>query len=114
MPVVDDSAMILALNCDDVVTAHDSQANQCGRGGLTRMVTISEDNHRLSLAVTEVVGEEDVIIKPIADSYRNVSGLAGASILGDSRDSLIVDPTTLIDMSYHPRIAMAGIPENIS
>ena len=48
------------------------------------------------------------MIKSIADNYRNVCGIAGASILGDGRVSLILDPPTLIEMSYHPHLAMAA------
>jgi two-component system chemotaxis sensor kinase CheA len=77
------------------------------------MVIIGEENQQLGLAVNEVLGEEDVVIKSIADNYRNVSGIAGASILGDGRVSLILDPPTLIEMSYRPHIAMAGTLETI-
>ena len=38
-----------------------------------------------------MIGEEDVVIKSIAENYRNVAGIAGASILGDGRVSLILD-----------------------
>ena len=79
----------------------------------TTMVIIGEENQQLGLAVNEVLGEEDVVIKSIADNYRNVSGIAGASILGDGRVSLILDPPTLIEMSYRPHIAMAGTLETI-
>ncbi len=80
----------------------------------TTMVIIGEDDRQLGLAVNEVLGEEDVVIKSIADNYRNVCGIAGASILGDGRVSLILDPPTLIEMSYRPHISMAGISENVS
>lgn len=80
----------------------------------TTMVIIGEESRQLGLAVNEVLGEEDVVIKSIADNYRNVSGIAGASILGDGRVSLILDPPTLIEMQYHPHIAMTGTLENIS
>ena len=79
----------------------------------TTMVIIGEENQQLGLAVNEVLGEEDVVIKSIADNYRNVSGIAGASILGDGRVSLILDPPTLIEMSYRPHFAMAGTLETI-
>ena len=82
--------------------------------GSTTMVIIGEDNRQLGLAVGDVLGEEDVVIKSIADNYRNVCGIAGASILGDGRVSLILDPPTLIEMSYHPHLAMAGALENIT
>jgi two-component system chemotaxis sensor kinase CheA len=68
----------------------------------TTLVIIGEGNRQLGLAVQCVLGEEDVVIKSIADNYRNVAGIAGATILGDGRISLILDPTALIEMSCHP------------
>jgi two-component system chemotaxis sensor kinase CheA len=65
----------------------------------TILAIIGESDRRLGLAVDRVLGEEDVVIKSIADNYRNVAGVAGASILGDGRVSLILDPPTLIEMS---------------
>jgi two-component system, chemotaxis family, sensor kinase CheA len=73
----------------------------------TMLVIIGEGNRHLGLAVDRVLGEEDVVIKSIGDNYRNVSGIAGASILGDGRVSLILDPPTLIEMASRP-VAVTG------
>jgi two-component system, chemotaxis family, sensor kinase CheA len=73
----------------------------------TVLVIIGEKERQLGLVVDRVLGEEDVVIKSIAENYRNVAGIAGASILGDGRISLILDPTTLIEMSSHPAAAAA-------
>ena len=67
----------------------------------------AKDSQQLGLAVHHVLGEEDVVIKSIADNYRNVAGIAGASILGDGRVSLILDPHALIEMSSRSGIAAA-------
>jgi two-component system chemotaxis sensor kinase CheA len=63
------------------------------------------------LAVHQVLGEEDVVIKSLADNYHNVGGVAGASILGDGRVSLILDPHALIEMSSRSGIAAAATLE---
>jgi len=68
----------------------------------TMLVIIGEGDKQLGLAVNDVLGEEDIVIKSIADNYHNVAGVAGATILGDGRISLILDPATLIEMSSHP------------
>ncbi|MBN1395656.1 MAG: chemotaxis protein CheA [Pirellulales bacterium] len=52
---------------------------------------------RIGLAVDRVFGEEDVLVKPLDANWRNVAGIAGASILGDGRVCLILDPTVLIE-----------------
>ena len=73
----------------------------------TTLVVIGEGQQQLGLSVNHVLGEEDVVIKSMADNYRNVVGIAGASILGDGRVSLILDPHALIDMSSRSGIAVA-------
>jgi two-component system, chemotaxis family, sensor kinase CheA len=78
----------------------------------TSLVIIGEEGRRLGLAVHHVIGEEDVVIKSLADNYRNVAGIAGASILGDGRVSLILDPHALIEMSSRSGIAAAATLEN--
>ena len=39
------------------------------------------------------------VIKSLADNYRNVEGVAGASILGDGRVSLILDVGALVNLA---------------
>ena len=75
------------------------------------LVVVGEGEKQLGLAVDDVLGEEDVVIKSIADNYRNVAGVAGATILGDGRISLILDPATLIEMSSHPAVVSAETQE---
>jgi len=67
------------------------------------LVVIGEEGREIALAVDHVIGEEDVVIKSIAENYRNVPGVAGASILGDGRVSLILDTTAMIDMVSRAR-----------
>jgi two-component system chemotaxis sensor kinase CheA len=69
------------------------------------LVIVGESKRQLGLVVDRVLGEEDVVIKSIADNYRNLAGIAGATILGDGRVSLILDPLALIEMSSHPVVA---------
>jgi len=64
----------------------------------TTMVIVGEKGRELGLAVDRVIGEEDIVIKSIAENYKNLSGIAGASILGDGRVSLILDIPALIEL----------------
>jgi two-component system chemotaxis sensor kinase CheA len=51
----------------------------------------------LGLVVDELIGQEDIVIKSLADNYQNVPGLVGATIMGDGRIALILDPMYLQD-----------------
>jgi two-component system chemotaxis sensor kinase CheA len=66
------------------------------------LVIVGENKRQLGLVVDRVLGEEDVVIKSIANNYHDLAGIAGATILGDGRVSLILDPPALIEMSSHP------------
>ncbi len=55
------------------------------------LVLLHCDGMELGLPVEHILGEEDVVIKSLADNFRNVPGIAGASILGDGRVGLILD-----------------------
>ena len=48
--------------------------------------------------VDALIGEEDVVIKPLRDQFTNSPGIAGASILGDGSVSLIIDVGQLLDL----------------
>jgi two-component system, chemotaxis family, sensor kinase CheA len=72
------------------------------------LVIIGVAGRELGLCVDQLLGEEDVVIKSMAENYRNVAGIAGASILGDGRVALILDTSALIDMASVPRRPLAG------
>ena len=53
---------------------------------------------KMGLMVDSLIGEEDVVIKPLKDKYTNSPGIAGATILGDGTVSLIIDVSQLLDL----------------
>ena len=60
-------------------------------------VVIAEDNGRpVALAVDEVLGKQEVVIKALGDMFRSVRGIAGGAILGDGRIGLILDTGGLL------------------
>jgi two-component system chemotaxis sensor kinase CheA len=52
---------------------------------------------RLGLVVSTLVGEQDVVIKALGPSLKNIRGFAGASELGDQRIALVIDAPALIE-----------------
>jgi len=44
-----------------------------------------------SLAVDELIGKQEVVIKNLGETFRDVPGVAGGAILGDGRVGLILD-----------------------
>jgi two-component system chemotaxis sensor kinase CheA len=54
-------------------------------------------NRRLGFVVDELVGQQDIVIKPLGKSLKNVRGFAGATELGDQRVALVIDVASLVD-----------------
>jgi two-component system, chemotaxis family, sensor kinase CheA len=52
---------------------------------------------RLGFVVDELVGQRDIVIKPLGPSLKGVRGFAGATELGDQRVALVLDVAALIE-----------------
>lgn len=60
------------------------------------LVIVETDRRKVALLVDELIGQSQVVIKSLETNYRKVSGIAGATILGDGRVALILDVPGLI------------------
>ncbi|AGW14947.1 chemotaxis protein CheA [Megalodesulfovibrio gigas] len=65
------------------------------------VVVLQKGEDRLGLAVDALFRQEELVIKPLPDFLAGLPGLAGASILGDGRALLVLDPGELIDSAMH-------------
>jgi two-component system, chemotaxis family, sensor kinase CheA len=70
------------------------------------VVVVSYGEQRLGLVVDELIGQEEVVIKPLEDYLQENSGFSGATILGDGQISLILDISGLIKLSMDKQIRM--------
>ena len=62
------------------------------------IVIVGSGDNKMGLMVDSLIGEEDVVIKPLKDRFTNSPGIAGATILGDGTVSLIIDVSQLLDL----------------
>lgn len=80
-----------------------------GFGGRTKddslVVVVEGDGQKIALEVDELVGQQQVVVKNIENNYRRISGVSGATILGDGRVSLIVDIGGLVRSLRVPQAA---------
>ena len=79
-------------------TQPDLQTEGRNREDLTLLI-VGLETEKIGLVVDGLLGQEDVVIKSIAENYRNVRGIAGASIRGDGTISLILDVTALLELA---------------
>ena len=62
------------------------------------VVIIGLAEKRVGLIVNSVIGQEEVVIKSIGEYFKDIKGIAGATILGDGHVTLIVDISTLMNL----------------
>ena len=67
---------------------------------------VGERGRDVGLMVDRVLGQQDVVIQSLAENYRDVPGIAGATILGDGRVALILDIAALMGL----RSSLAATP----
>ncbi|MBK1708131.1 MULTISPECIES: chemotaxis protein CheA [Marichromatium] len=67
-----------------------------GPRGEAHVVVVQVGQRKVGLVVDGLVGQEEVVIKPLGLGLRHVSGLAGATITGDGGIALILDVPELL------------------
>jgi len=63
----------------------------------SRVVVASLGQRRLGLVIDSLVGQQDVVIKPLGDSLAESTFLAGATDIGDQRLALVLDTAAVIE-----------------
>ncbi|RXH56287.1 chemotaxis protein CheA [Granulicella sibirica] len=64
------------------------------------IVVLESEGRRFCLLVDDLLGKQEVVIKSLGETFKNVSGLSGCAVLGDGRVGLILD----IDGIYKGRL----------
>jgi len=66
-----------------------------GEPAIEQIVIVSAQEYRIGLVVDQVIGDYQIVIKPLGRLYRDVDGVSGATILGDGTVALILDVNRL-------------------
>ncbi|GHD99342.1 hypothetical protein U879_09160 [Defluviimonas sp. 20V17] len=67
----------------------------------------TENRDRYALAVDAIRDQSQVVIKGLEGNYRHVAGISAATILGDGRIALIIDPEEAVSQAVPPPLAAA-------
>jgi two-component system chemotaxis sensor kinase CheA len=76
------------------------------------IVIVGTAEKKMGFMVDSLIGEEDVVIKPLRDQFTNSPGIAGASILGDGSVSLIIDVGQLLELGLRREMENRRIRES--
>jgi two-component system chemotaxis sensor kinase CheA len=60
------------------------------------VVVVGAAEKRLGLVVDDLLGQQDIVIKPLGEMLRSIRGITGAADLGDQRTILVLDAGGII------------------
>ena len=71
------------------------------------IVILESEGRKVGLMVDELVGQQQVVVKSLETNYRRITGISGATILGDGSVALILDVPSLVRRTREPASAVA-------
>lgn len=63
---------------------------------VNHVVVVNVGSQRVGFVVEQLIGQEEVVIKPLGAFLQGLAGFAGATITGDGRIALILDVPSLM------------------
>lgn len=69
------------------------------------LVVVESEGIKAGIAVDDLLGQQQVVIKALEANYQRLEGVSGATILGDGTVSLILDVASLLTMA---RLSRSG------
>lgn len=100
-----DQASVHSVEGSEVLTLRDrtvpllrlsQMIGACCSQQANHAVILSINDVRIALAVEGLIGQESTVIKPLSAMLRDSYYVAGATITGDGRVRLVLDPNTLL------------------
>lgn len=76
--------------------------------GRLYVVVLGSGNKRVGVVVDSLIGEQEIVIKSLGKYLGDMTGLSGATILGDGRVALIIDAKGIIKDTGREEMAYAN------
>ena len=70
----------------------------------SKMLIVGQGDKRVGMVVDAVLGEFQIVVKPLGRFLRSVDRISGASVMGDGSLSLIIDPGRLVNYFNQSRL----------
>jgi two-component system chemotaxis sensor kinase CheA len=79
-----------------------------------QLVVLASGDRRVAFAVDEVLGDEEVLVKPLASPLRRVRHVAGATVLGAGQVVPVLNVADLMKSAQLMPLRQAGSPDDAS
>jgi chemosensory pili system protein ChpA (sensor histidine kinase/response regulator) len=76
------------------------------------VILVNAGEHSTGLVVDELVGNREIVVKPVGPQISGIRGVAGATILGDGRIVVILDMGALVRSGWRASIGVAAATED--
>ncbi len=76
------------------------------------VVVVRYAEHKAGLVVDELLGEFQIVIKPLGKLFGSLRGISGSTILGSGAVALILDVPALLNQIVHLEARMAQAPQS--
>ncbi len=95
--VVNRGALVPIIDlCEVFGSSLDSSTVQLAESQGVFIIVETDAGQRAALAVDEILDQRQVVIKSLEDNYGSVPGISAATILGNGRIALIIDPEEVV------------------
>jgi two-component system chemotaxis sensor kinase CheA len=95
-----DGRVVALDTLDDIVGVDGSVASPVRSRDI---VLLEWGDSARAVGVDGLVGRQEIVIKPLSGMFAGVTGLSGATVLGDGSVALILDPRALFQSGEGPR-----------
>lgn len=73
-------------------------------------VMVEHENRTVAFLVDELLGQQQIVIKPLGPTFTGTRGLAGGAIMPDGQVGLILDIAGLVELALHNESIDSSIP----
>lgn len=85
--------------------------NDFGSAKEIYVVIIGLAEQKIGMIVDCLIGQEEVVIKSLGEYLKNIQGIAGATVRGDGKITLIVDVVAIMEMGKNIKVNLNKIIE---
>ncbi|MDD5067005.1 MAG: chemotaxis protein CheW [bacterium] len=95
----------------DLHSLYDEGGLKIEEGKEILVIVVNYQNKAVGLVVDRIIGEQEIVLKPLEKHYKVIKGLSGAAILGDGKIVLIIDVVALVGLYREIEERKNGVSE---